>query len=120
MTKTLEWMPDRRRTPRVDLLAEVEGHLVNLDERVKVRQLSLGGMTVETTAPLSTGVDHDFRVSLGDEAVTLRARVVHARVVVDGDAVAYIAGLQFVDPTPHLLEVIRTFLDSIRAGDADE
>ena len=37
--------------PRVDLLAELQGHVVTLDERVQVRQVSLGGMTVETTRP---------------------------------------------------------------------
>ncbi|MBP1604671.1 MAG: PilZ domain [Acidobacteria bacterium] len=120
MTKTFDWMPDRRRTPRVDLLAEVEGHLITLDERVQVRQLSLGGMTVETTAPLSPRVDHDFRISLGHRAVSLHARVVHARVAVDGDTVTYVAGLQFVDPTPLALEVVRSFVDSIRAGEVDE
>ena len=120
MSRTIDWMPDRRRNPRIDLLADVEGHLITLDERVQVKQLSLGGMTVETTAPLSPKIDHDFRISLGDEAVTLRARVMHARVAVDGDDVTYLTGLQFVEPTPRLLEVVRRFIDSIRAGEVDE
>jgi len=41
-------------------------------------------------------------------------------VAVDGDTVTYVAGLQFVDPTPLALEVVRSFVDSIRAGEVDE
>lgn len=110
---------ERRQTPRVDLLAEVEGHLITLDERVLVRQLSMGGMVVETSAPLSPRVDHDFRLSVGDRTVTVRACVMHGRVAVDGDVVTYVTGLQFLDPTPDVLTTIRTFVDRIRAGDAD-
>jgi hypothetical protein len=113
---TPEDRPERRRDVRIDLLADLHGHLVTLDEQVQVRQISLGGMTVETTAPLSPRLDHDFRLSIGDEAVTVRARVVHSRVAVRGDAVAFLTGLQFVDPTAAALSMIREFIDKVRAG----
>lgn len=114
MNKT-DWHPERRGEVRVDLLAELEGHIVTLDEQVQVRQLSLGGMLVETTAPLSPRVDHDFRLSLGERSLTVRARVVHSRVAIERDAVTYLSGVQFADPTSESLASLRSFIDM---GDA--
>lgn len=114
-----EWIPDRRRAPRVDLLADLHGHLVTLDEQVQVKQISLGGMTIETTAPLSPRLVHDFRVTFSDRAVTLRGRVIHGRVAVAGDAVTYVSGVQFVDPPPEALTAVREFVDTLRAGDEE-
>lgn len=107
---------DRRRDARVDLLADLHGHLVTLDEHVQVKQISLGGMTVETTAPLSPRLDHDFRLAIGDQSVTVRARVVHSRVAVRGDNVNFLTGVQFVDPNADALTMIRQFIDNVRAG----
>jgi c-di-GMP-binding flagellar brake protein YcgR len=115
---TSDGMPDRRKDVRVDLLADLEGHLVTLDERIQVRQISLGGMTAETTAPLSPRLEHEFRLTIGDHAVTVRARVVHSRVAVQGDAVSFLAGVQFVEPTTEALGVIRELIDRLAAGDA--
>jgi c-di-GMP-binding flagellar brake protein YcgR len=109
---------DRRRTPRVDLLAELQGHAVTLDEQVQVTQLSLGGMTVETTAPLSPRVQHDFRISLAGATLTVHGRVVHSRVVIRGDAVSYVAGLEFVEPTPAARDGIRRIIEASQAPSA--
>lgn len=109
---TTDWHPDRRSEVRVDLLADLEGHLVTLDEQVQVRQLSLGGMLVETTAPLSPRIDHDFRLTAGPVSVTLKARVVHSRVAIDRDAVTYLSGVQFIDPPPASLEHLRELIES--------
>jgi c-di-GMP-binding flagellar brake protein YcgR len=101
---------ERRRSPRVALLAELEGHAVTLDEKVQVRELSLGGMTVETTAPLSPRLVHDFRVELGSARIIVHARLVHSRVEVRGDSVAYIAGVEFTGVSAQDHERIRQFL----------
>jgi hypothetical protein len=116
-SNTFEWLPDRRRGARVDLLADFHGHLVTLDEQVLVRQLGLGGMIVETTAPLSPKLDHEFRLTMGERAVTVKGRVAHSRVSVRGDAVTFLAGVQFIDPAPEVLDVIRQLMDTARTGD---
>jgi hypothetical protein len=113
-----EGMPDRRRSVRVDLLADLEGHLVTLDERIQIRQISLGGMTVETTAPLSPRLEHEFRLTIGDRAVTVAARVVHSRVAVQGDVVTFLAGVQFVGPSPEALGLIHEFIGQLSAEGA--
>jgi hypothetical protein len=110
----LDWTTDRRRTPRVDLLAELQGHIVTLDEVVQVTQLSLGGMTVETTAPLSPKLLHDFRISFGSSTVMVHGRVVHSRVVIRGDTIAYVAGIEFADPAPWVIQGIRRVIEDAR------
>jgi c-di-GMP-binding flagellar brake protein YcgR len=110
--------PERRRTPRVDLLADLQGHVVTLDEQVQVRQLSLGGMTVETTAPLSPRVQHDFRISMAESTLTVHGRVVHSRVAIRGDTVSYVAGIEFVDATPAARDGIRRIIEETQAPGA--
>lgn len=113
MADSVNWNLDRRSSPRVDLLVDLHGHVVTLDERVQVRQLSQGGMIVETTAPLSPRVVHDFRIALEDASFTVRGRVAHNRVVLQGqgDGVTYHAGIEFVEPTPEALEGIRRVIE---------
>ena len=101
---------DRRQTPRVDLLREFQGHLIALDQAVTVQQLGPGGITVVAAVPLSPTHIHDLRVTLDDEVIQVRARVVHSRAVVDSDDVTYVSGLAFVDPPPETLAIIEHFI----------
>jgi len=101
---------DRRQTPRVDLLREFQGHLIALDQAVTVQQLGPGGLTVVAAVPLSPTHIHDLRLTLDDEVLSVRARVVHSRAVVDSDDVTYVSGLAFVDPPPETRAVIEHFI----------
>ena len=101
---------DRRQTPRVDLLREFQGHLIALDQAVTVQQLGPGGLTVIAAVPLSPTHIHDLRLTLDDEVISVRARVVHSRAVVDSDDVTYVSGLAFVDPSPETLAIVEHFI----------
>jgi hypothetical protein len=101
---------DRRQTPRVDLLREFQGRLLALDEAVTVQQLGPGGLTVIATVPLSPTEIHDLRLTLDDAVISIRARVVHSRAVVDSDDVTYVSGLAFVDPPAETLAIIEHFI----------
>ena len=101
---------DRRQAPRVDLLREFQGRLVALDEAVTVQQLGPGGLTVVAAVPLSPAEIHDLRLTLDDAVVSIRARVVHSRAVVDSDDVSYVSGLAFVDPPAETLAVLEHFI----------
>jgi hypothetical protein len=114
MADTFDGTNERRQRPRVDLLADLHGNVVALDERIQVTQLSIGGMTVEASVPLSTRLQHDFRISDGSSSIQVRGRIVHSRVEVGGDAVTYVAGVEFIDPTPEVLAVIGRIIE--RAG----
>lgn len=112
---TIDWRPDRRRSARVDLLADLQGHVVTLDEAILVRQISDGGLTIETTAPLSPHVAHDFRLSIDGRSAIVRARVRHSRVRVTGDAVAYVSGLAFLDPSPEARALVAAIVERAAA-----
>ena len=86
------------------MLGRVQGHSVSLDQPITVLEMSLGGMSIETGFPLEVGSLHAFRLTLGDGAtieVTARVRVsglvMHTRSTGEGDKVAFVTGLQFVD-----------------------
>jgi PilZ domain len=102
---------ERRQTPRVDLLREFQGHLIALDEPIRVRQLSQAGMTVAAAVPLSPAHTHDIQLTLGDLVVTLKARVVHTKMTIDhGDEFTYVCGLAFIDPPDDVVAAINGFL----------
>jgi hypothetical protein len=101
---------DRRQSPRVDLLREFQGRLLALDEAIIVQQLGPGGLTVTAAVPLSPAEIHDLRLTLDGEVISLRARVVHSRAVIDSDDVTYVSGLAFVDPPAETLAVIEHFI----------
>jgi hypothetical protein len=101
---------DRRQSPRVDLLREFEGRLLALEETITVQQLGPGGLTVVAAVPLSPSQIHDLRLTLDDEVISVRARVVHTRTLVTGDDVTYASGMAFVDPSKETLAIIEHFL----------
>jgi hypothetical protein len=101
---------DRRQTPRVDLLREFQGHLIALDEPVTVQQLGPGGLTIIAAVPLSPTQIHDLRLTLDDAVISVRARVVHTRALLQSDDVTYMSGMAFVDLPRETIAVIEHFL----------
>lgn len=93
---------DRRRSPRIELLGRVRGHIVSLDTPVVVRDMSLGGMSMESAFPFEVGSRHEFRLALGDGSlVLLRGEIRHSRNIgVPGGTALYLTGVQFVDEAP--------------------
>lgn len=90
---------DRRRSPRIELLGRLHGHSVSLDLPVRVVQISLGGMAIETAMPFPVGAVHLFRLTLGDDSTTeLTGRVMHSRNTAPaGDKPLFTTGVQFID-----------------------
>jgi hypothetical protein len=93
---------DRRRSPRIEILGRLHGHSVSLDVPVVVKEISLGGMALETSFPFPVGAVHEFRLTLGDGAqVHLNGRVMHSRnISAPGGASTFVTGIQFVDDEP--------------------
>ena len=89
---------DRRRSPRLELLNRIHGHITSLDTPVVVREISLGGMSLQTVSVLPVGSMHEFRLTLGDgSTVLLRGRVLRSTRAGTGESTFYISGIQFVD-----------------------
>ena len=89
--------------PRIQLLADVRGQILPSHTSVDVREVGLGGFSVETHDPLRPGVVLAFALSVdGAPDLTLRARVVHCRPRTELDAAGlYVTGLEFVLDDAH-------------------
>ena len=89
---------ERRRSPRVELMGRVHGELVSANLPVEVREISLGGMSVETREGFETGSVLNFMLTLGDGAgVLVAARIVYCHAIDGSDPAMYISGLEFID-----------------------
>jgi len=82
----------------VALLGQVHGHIASLDVQVKVREMSLGGLSMETPFAFPVGALHDFSLTLGDGAsVQLKGEVVYSRPMATTDGTtAFVTGVRFV------------------------
>jgi hypothetical protein len=88
---------ERRRSPRIQILGRVHGHVASLDVAVKVREMSIGGLSMETEFPFPIGAQHDFSLTLGDGAsVHLTGQVVYSREIAREDgSKLWLTGVQF-------------------------
>jgi hypothetical protein len=93
---------DRRRSPRIEILERIHGHVASLDVAVRVLEMSLGGMGLETTFAFPVGAVHEFRLTLGDGSnVIMRGKVLRSREHIDAEGRrVYISGVQFLDDDP--------------------
>jgi hypothetical protein len=79
-----------------------------------VRQISRGGMQVETAFPLHLDSLHDFRLTLGELSVVVKGRIAHCRISdVDQDVVVYRSGVEFIEPPERVATVIENSLKNV-------
>jgi len=79
-----------------------------------VRQMSQGGMQVETGFPLQLHSIHDFRLTLGERSVVVKGRIAHSRISdVDQDIITYRSGVEFVDLSDRVADAIAHFVDAL-------
>jgi PilZ domain-containing protein len=89
---------ERRRYPRVELLGQVTGQPLTFDSPVIVKDLSIGGFSIETSIPLRPGETHEFRFALGDSiSIIVLATVVHQQPAAGRAPGRYTVGLEFLD-----------------------
>ena len=89
---------ERRRAPRVDLVGQLRGELVSVDLPIVVREISLGGMSIETSEAFEVESRHSFVLTLGDGAgVFVLGRVAYSRRVDRPQGAIFITGIQFLD-----------------------
>lgn len=112
---------DRRRAhERLDLPDPVSGE-VKIYHSMAIRQLSGGGALIEIGVPLQLDSLHDFRLSLGARSVVVKARVVHSHIsTVGSDRVSYHTGIEFVDLSEPITQVLAAFIEMLRQRRATE
>ncbi len=105
---------DRRESERIDLLGTTHGDVLVV-QATEIRQISLGGMLVETRFALHVEALHDFRLLLGEHSLVLKGRVVHSRISdVAQDVVMYQSGVEFIDPSEAVAAAIGEFVEALR------
>jgi len=92
-------MSDRRRSNRVEIIARLHGHVASLDLPIAVRDLSLGGMAIESAVAFPIGAPHEFQLTLGDGSlIELAGYVRYCRNLAKaGEPARYLTGIQFDD-----------------------
>jgi hypothetical protein len=107
---------DTRDTERITILGELHGEVM-VFQATTIKELSRGGALLETSFPLHVDSLHEFRLSLGDRSIVVKGRVAHCSISdVDQEVVTYRSGVEFVELSDRVFEVIADFIDAIRTG----
>ena len=107
---------DTRDTERIAILGELHGEVM-VFEPTTIKELSRGGAQLETSFPLHVDSLHEFRLSLGDRSIVVKARVAHCHISdMDQEVVTYRSGIEFVELSDRVFEVIADFIDAIKTG----
>lgn len=103
-----------RESERVPILGTLQGE-VKVYQPLRVFEVSLGGMQVETSNPLHLDALYDFRLTLRDHSIVVKGRVVHSRIVdVDQDIVTYHSGIEFIELSEPVRETIVALIDDLK------
>ncbi len=114
---------ERRRYPRFAALEKLAGHLVDQDLPVRVRDVGLGGFSIETMAPLEPGTEHRVRfVSRDDWSTVLPARLSNCRPsCADDGSPLFVSGFAFSEEdkaeTKHTVQILIEKVTSVRLYD---
>ena len=107
---------EKRDRERIEILGELHGEVM-IFQPLSVKEISRGGCLVETAFPLHLNSLHDVRLTLGDRSIVLKARVAHCRISdVEQEIVTYRSGVEFIEMNDRVREVIRAFIEAIKAG----
>lgn len=88
---------ERRKSPRIDVLRRVQGHLIELDTPIIIHDLSRSGFAVVSELTFEPGQTLAFVLSYEEDGSTLSvtAEAVHSRPVF-GTENLMLTGFQFV------------------------
>jgi hypothetical protein len=82
---------------------------------MSIKEISRGGIQVETGFPLQLDSLHEFRLTLDDQSIVLKGRVVHCSISdVDQELVIYRSGVEFIEPPDRVQDVIVDFIDAMK------
>ena len=107
---------ETRDTERIPILGELHGEVM-VYQATTIKEISRAGAQVETVFPLHVDSLHQFRLSLGDRSVVVKGRIAHCSIRdVDQEVVTYRSGVEFVELSDRVFEVIADFIDAIKTG----
>jgi hypothetical protein len=104
----------KRAHERLDLSDPATGE-VKIYHSMAIRQLSGGGALIEIGVPLQLNSLHDFRLTLGQRSVVVKARVVHSHIsTVASSGVSYQTGIEFVDLSEPVAQAVTAFIETLK------
>jgi len=108
---------DRRRALRLEALNRLHVRLVVQDRPVIVREIGLGGFSIEAPLPFAIGSVHEFEFGIdGTPPVRLTGRTAHCRRLPGAADVAYyIAGFAFADQSDVATAAVEELFDRVAA-----
>jgi hypothetical protein len=109
---------EKRRSTRINVRQRLRGVLVELDMPVVVRDISIGGFSVESNQALPTGV-HIVRLQ-EDElwSVTVTAASRHRRSTRNpGGTTRHVMGFEFEDQSPDTQRTLRVLYERLAADE---
>lgn len=107
---------ERRRHPRFAALEKLAGHLVDQDLPVRVRDVGLGGFSIETMAPLEPGLEHQVRfIARDDWSTVLPARLSNCRPsCADDGSPLFVSGFAFAgDEKPETKQTVQILIEKV-------
>ena len=108
-------LAERRRSTRVEVLGRIRGEAAPLHTPILVREISLGGMSVETPQAFPIGSVTGFLLTLGDgAAVEVLGKVVYSRPSEGAARHSYVSGIQFVDDDRNPSTPVGGLIDKVR------
>jgi hypothetical protein len=109
-------LEDKRDTHRVQILGELRGEVM-VFQPMAIKEISHGGAQVETGFPLHLDSLHEFRLTLGERSLVVKARVAHCTITdVEHEQVLYRAGIEFIEPSERVSAAIAEFIDAVETG----
>jgi len=107
---------EQRRSPRINVRERLRGRVVELDLPVVVRDISLGGFSVESDQALPTGI-HIVRLQEDDRwSVTVTAASRHRRSTRNPDgSTRHVMGFEYEDQSPDTQHTLRVLYERLAA-----
>jgi hypothetical protein len=108
--------PDRRKSPRTEVLGQMQTEVLSSPMSAIVREISAGGFSLETSVPPPSGV-HRFRFRFEDQTpVEISAESVHsARVTLSGGTTIFVSGFEFLPSDAATQTALARLTDRIAA-----
>jgi hypothetical protein len=105
---------EKREARRIPILGGLHGEIM-IFQPMLVKEISRTGAIIETHFPLPLNSLHDVRLTLHPKSVVVKARVVHSHISeVDQDIVSYRTGIEFTEPSGHVVSALDEFLEALR------
>ena len=105
---------NKRDTERIQILGELHGEVM-VFQPMAIKEIGSGGAQIETQFPLQLNSLHELRLTLADHSIIVKGRIVYCGISdVDQELVTYRTGIEFVEPSDRVRDVITGFIGSTK------